>query len=82
MLANLLSTIGLVIDIAAVLGLFLLAQAEWQGRFGDSDPGILHSLKGKWRILRSLPAHFRAYATCLLGLLVGSGLMIAGFWLD
>ena len=83
-MAEILSTVGLVIDVSAVLTLILLSHAEsGMSRIVGTDEGILRGLVLR---VKSMAKHNKTLlvlnAVCVVGLFVGTGLLILGIWCD
>ena len=80
-MAEVLSTVGLLIDVAAVAGLIVLGLAESGGpaSLGPKND-LLGALRIKAKRLRCHKAMLWGYCGCALGLFVGTGLLVASIW--
>ena len=83
-MAQVLSTVGLLIDVSAVLTLILLSHAEsGMARIVGTDEGILRGLMLR---VKSMAKHNKTLlvlnVVCVAGLFVGTGLLIIGIWCD
>ena len=81
-MSEIFSTVGLVMDVAAVLTLILLSHAEsGMARIVGTDKGILQGLALR---VRSMRAHNKMLLVlniaCIVALFVGTGLLILGIW--
>ncbi len=82
-MAEIFSTVGLVIDVTAVLTLIILSHAELgMGSIAGTDEGILRGLVLR---VKSMMGHDRILlvlnVVCVVGLFVGTSLMIVGIWI-
>ena len=82
-MAEILSTVGLVVDVTAVLFLIFLSHAEsGMVRIVGTDTGILQGLilrvKSMWRHSKTLLV---LNCVCVIAIFVGTGLMILGIWM-
>ena len=81
-MSEVLSTAGLLIDVGAVLGLIVLAHAESGGPATMGPKKDLpKALRLKWDTMWCHKALLYWSAARLVGLVVGTGLMVAGIWL-
>lgn len=82
-MAEVFSTVGLVIDVTAVLTLIILSHAEsGMVRVVGTNSGIL---KGLILRVKSMMRHSKTLlvlnGACIVALFVGTGLMILGIWM-
>ena len=83
-MAEILQTVGLVIDVAAVLMLVFLSYAEGGMPVTVKEPtkGILIPLVGWFKdMARRNRKLLVLNVLCVVGLFIGTGLMIAGIWM-
>ena len=83
-LNRVMSTVGLVIDVTAVLTLILLSHAEsGMARIVGTDEGIFRGLVLR---VKSMMKHNKTLlvlnVVCVVGLFVGTGLLILGIWCE
>ena len=83
-MAEMFSTVGLVIDVTAVLTLILLSHAEsGMARIVGTDEGIFRGLVLR---VKSMMKHNKTLlvvnVVCVVGLFVGTGLLILGIWCE
>ena len=81
-MSEMFSTVGLVMDVTAVLTLILLSHAEsGMARIVGTDKGILQGLVLR---VQSMIKHNKMLlvwnVVCVVGLFVGTGLLILGIW--
>ena len=82
-IAELLSTIGLVIDVIAVLALIVLSHAEaGMARIVGTTDGVFQGLVLRFKTMAKRSQTLLVFnVVCVVGLFVGTALMIVGIWL-
>ena len=83
-MAEIFSTIGLIIDVTAVLTLILLSHAEsGMARIVGTDEGILRGLALRFQsMMKCNKRLFALNVVCVVGLFAGTGLLILGIWCE
>ncbi len=82
-MAEIFSTVGLIIDVAAVLALIILSHAEsGMARVLGTDKGIRDGLVLRVKVMmRDNKTLLVLNIVCVVGLFVGTTLMIIGIWM-
>ncbi len=80
-MAEIFSTVGLVIDVTAVLILIILSNAEsGMARIIGTTEGILQGLLLRLKCMRKRLLMLNG--VCVVGLIIGTTLMVIGIWMQ
>ena len=81
-MAEIFHTVGLVIDVTSVLTLIVLSHAEsGMARIVGTDEGVLQGLVLRVKSMMRHNSLLVLNVVCVVGLFVGTSLMILGIWM-